>query len=224
MDNISDLDKLTIQTRRREFEDGMFDFIMAGTFVLLALVNWLVFSFTATRWLVTALLWNRELTIIALLIMIVLFFLFIIGARKLIDRIRHKTLWRNSGVVKPLQWQLHWKITFSAVLIFIILLITSLNLANQRTIETVVALRVIVAATGIATGITYFGLGHEIKLPRYRWVGIAGLLLSSALIFLPLSFPATWLGFGLIWVIILCVSGSRGLHQSFANAKGSRNG
>ena len=219
MNTISDLDHMTLNTRRREFDDGYVDFVVAGMVLLLTLLNWLIFSFTGIRWLVMALQWNRELTIIGLLALLPLFYLLIVGARKLVDRIRYRSLWKNSGSVKPLHWQVHWSTSLAAGLVFIVLIAMALFLMSRGTIDSGVVLRVLVSATGVATGVSYFGLGNEIKLSRYRWVGLAGMLLSIALMFVPLSFPVSWLVLGLVWGFVLAASGAWGLWKSFDSAK-----
>jgi hypothetical protein len=221
MNTVLDLDNKTRNTRRREFADGMFDFVVAGLILFLAVANWLVFSFIGLRWLAAALLWNRELTIIGLLALIPLFYLLIVGARGLINRIRYKTIWKNSGRLEPLRWQVNWRTSLASGLTFILLIIVALILMNRGLIDSVDVLRVLVAATGAAMGVTYFGLGIEIRFPRYRWVGIAGLLLSTVLAFMPLSFASAWLGLGIIWAAVLAVSGAWGVWKTSTAAERS---
>lgn len=220
MNTISDLDQLTLRTRRREFEDGMFDFVLAVSFLLLALLNWLVFSGTGLRWLLLALQWNRELTIMGLLALILLYFLLVMGARALINRIRYQTLWKDSGGVKPLRWQVHWSVSLAACMGFIIVLFAALVLMGRGVIDQPAVLRMFVAGTGVAMGIICFGMGLSLGMGRYRWVGAAGLLLSAVLPFLPLSFASSWLVVGLIWTVVLGLSGSWALRKSLDAAKG----
>jgi len=43
--------------------------------------------------------------------------------------------------------------------------------------------------------------------PRYRWLGLTGGILSTALLFLPLPFAQSSLVFGLLWCAMLAGSG-----------------
>ncbi len=68
-------------------------------------------------------------------------------------------------------------------------------------------LRLLIAAAGVATGITYLGMGRSLRLNRYLLVGSIGGLLSGVLFFIPLTFSESWLAIGAIWTTILLISG-----------------
>ena len=78
------------------------------------------------------------------------------------------------------------------------------------------ALRTLVAAAGVASGIVLFALGRELELNRYRWVGIIGGASSALILLVPLSFSSAWLTLGIGWTIIFAVSGTWALRRSLA--------
>jgi hypothetical protein len=63
------------------------------------------------------------------------------------------------------------------------------------------------AATGWSFGYTLFAMGRNLDLLRYRWLGLVGGILSTALLFLALPFPQSSLLFGLVWCFLLAASG-----------------
>jgi len=79
MDNITKIDNLTRVTRRRDFEDGLMDFVFAVTFLFLGGLGGVFLSPLGLRWYFTSLLWNREVTIIAGIVLVFLFILIVFG-------------------------------------------------------------------------------------------------------------------------------------------------
>jgi DNA-binding transcriptional ArsR family regulator len=191
MNHISNLDNLTRTTRRREFDDGLMDFVYASTFLIISLLGWLCFSPKGIRWLATALIFNREITIIGLISLVPLLVLLIFGARRVVDRIRRSIIWVDRGFVKALRWQVSWPINLIAVVVSIIMIITAVGLMRRGSIGQDAVLIALVSSIGVATGIVYFGMGIELKLLRYKWVGITGAVLSVLLIPMPISFSVS---------------------------------
>ena len=68
-------------------------------------------------------------------------------------------------------------------------------------------LRMLWTATGWSFGFTLVAMGRLLDLPRYRWLGLTGGVLSTALLFLALPFPQGSLLFGLLWCALLAGSG-----------------
>ena len=102
MKDMTYFDDLTRSTRSREFEDGLFDLVLAGTFLLIGVAGWIFFSPWAIHWYVKSLVYNREITIIGLLTIPALFILFIFAVRRFVDYIRRTYLWLSQGQVKSL--------------------------------------------------------------------------------------------------------------------------
>lgn len=219
MDLIDKIDNLTKRTRRREFEDGLMDYVLALTFLTLGVLGGFFLSASGLRWYSTQLLRNREVTIIGEIGSFALFILVLFGARRLIAHIRRKTLWKNRGFVKSLRWQVSPQVNALAGGALIAMLIVAFVLMRNGLVSDDFVLRTLVAATGVATGIVLFGVGRELELGRYRWVGVVGGTTSALIILFPLSFSTAWLALGIGWTIIFAVSGTWALRKSLAALK-----
>jgi hypothetical protein len=216
MDLINQMDNLTRRTRRREFEDGLMDYVLALTFLLVGALGGFFLSPAGLRWYFTQLLRDREVTIIAGLGVFSLFILTLFGARRLIANIRRHTLWKNRGFVKSLRWQVSTRVNLLAGGVLVAMLIAAFVLMRTGLVSSDFVLRTLVAAAGVATGIVLFGVGRELDLGRYRRVGIIGGAASALIILLPLSFSNAWLTLGIGWTIVLAVSGTWALRRSIA--------
>ena len=195
MDLINQLDDLTRHTRRREFEDGLMDYVLALTFLFLGALGGFFLSPLGLRWYFTSLLRNREVTILGEIGFFALLILVLFGARRLITRVRRQTLWKNRGFVKSLRWQVSPRVNLLAGGALIAMIIVAIGLMRNNLISIGVTLRMLVASAGIASGIVFFGVGRELELGRYRWVGVIGGAASALIILPPLSFSAAWLIF-----------------------------
>ena len=216
MDHITKIDNLTRVTRRRDFEDGLMDFVFAGTFLFIGLFTGFFTSPVGLRWYLTSLLQNREITIIAEITLFALFILSVFGARRLIARIRRNTFWKNRGFVTPLRWQVNWKLNALASGVLIAMLVIAFWLMLNGSISQESVLRTLVSSAGVATGFVFFGMGKELELGRYKWVGVLGGLLSALIILVPMSFSSSWLALGIGWMIVFVISGVWALQKSLA--------
>jgi hypothetical protein len=216
MDLINEIDNLTRKARRREFEDGLMDFVLALTFLFLGALGGFLLSPLGLRWYFTGLLWNREATILGEIGFFALLILVLFGARRLIAYIRRQSLWKNRGFVKSLRWQVSWKINALASGVLIAMFVIAFWLMLNGSISQESVLRTLVASAGVATGIVLFGVGKELELGRYKWVGFAGGAFSALIIPTPLSFSSSWLALGVGWMIVFVISGVWALQKSLA--------
>lgn len=207
MDHISEIDRLSRITRKREFDDGLIDFVYGGVFFVISLVGWFFFSPAGLRWIATALVQYREIAIIGLLALVSLFILLVFGARKIVDHIRRAVIWRDDGFVKSLKWQVSWQTNLLAAGVAITMIVIAFLMMARGIIDQEVVLRTLVSSFGVATGIVYFGIGSELKIQRYKLVGIAGGGLSMVILVIPVAFYLSWLLVGIIWITVLSISG-----------------
>ncbi len=221
MKNLTEIDELTKSTRRYEFHDGLVDITYGVFFLALGLLCWFIFSTVGLKWYVTALVKNREITILGLVLVFSSLFLLIFGSRRIVERIRQSADWGLKGFVKPLQWQVRWPIQITAVVVSIAIIVTAFWLMLRGHLLQEEVLRFLVFSTGIGTGITYLGVGIDLKFPRYVYVGISGILASTIILFLKLTFSISWLYFGISWMIILVISGIYAINHYRMAAKGS---
>ena len=134
----------------------------------------------------------------------------------MIARIRRKSLRKNQGFVKPLRWQVSWQINALASGVLIAMLFIAFWLMTNGSISREIVLRTLVSAAGVATGFVFLGMGKELGLQRYKWVGAAGGVLSALIILIPVSFSSSWLALGIGWMVIFIVSGTWALRKSIA--------
>ena len=100
MDLPVDLDVLEKNTRKREFDDGLMDYAVGVIFLVLSLLAWFLFSPQGLRWYALALVNYHTLTMVGLLGVAALVITGPIGLRRLIERFRISTIWKDSGFVK----------------------------------------------------------------------------------------------------------------------------
>jgi hypothetical protein len=214
MNNIDEIDNLTRETRKREFDDGLVDILYGLAFLIMGLGGWFLFSTEGLRWIVVALVQRREITIIALFALLPAFWLAIYGSRRLVEWIRRSFLWTETGYVEPLKWQVRTSFTMAAVFASIALIIVAVWLMAIGSLSEEAVLRTLAAAASLGTAIMYLGMGIDLRFRRYKAVGTAGLILSVIVLSQPASFSQSWLLFGVGWMTILTVSGLRALRQS----------
>jgi len=106
-----DLDALTKATRKREFEDGLMDYLNGAVFLVLGLLAWFFFSPAGLTWYAMAVINYRTITIVGLLCLYGLVITGLLLLRRLIDHIRISVIWKNSGFIKPLHRQTNWPVT-----------------------------------------------------------------------------------------------------------------
>jgi len=222
MDTPVDLDQLTHQTKRREFTDGLRDLHIGITILILSLLNWLILTPTGATWLVKAILYHKDLTIVGLIGFLGLFILIIGGTERLLERIRRASLWRESGFVKPLRWGFSKVLMIAVVFVMLAVIIGCVWFMTMGRLSQEVALRSIPAAASLGTAVFTLSLGHSLKIRRYLVVGVAGLFLAIAIFVIPTTFAQAWLWLGLGWAIILLASGLWALTLALSELKGGR--
>ncbi|MCJ7823679.1 MAG: hypothetical protein MUP44_02140 [Anaerolineales bacterium] len=214
MDQRLDFEELTRQTRRLEFDDGLTDLQVSALFLFMSLAAAFVFSTAGLTWFAKALILQREITFVALAGIFACFTLVAFGSRRLIARVRRDYFWKDRGEIVPLPVGVDRWVSVLSAAVFLILTIFGLWLLLRGGSEDEAILRLIIAASGVATGITYLGMGRSLRLNRYLCVGIAGGLLSVVLFFVPLTYSGSWLGLGAIWTTILLASGLYALRRT----------
>ena len=213
MKDIKELDRLTKVTRRREFDDGLVDFVFGLLFLTLGLFCWFILSTNGMRWYLTAFIWNRDIALISSLLALGLLILLLAGSRHLVEKFRRDYLWRDLGFVKSLNIQVKWQVQLIATVVAVSMILIGFWLALRGVISQETALKLLIASAGVATGIVFLGMGIELKVVRYHVVGWVGILCSILPLFFSLSFSVSWLVFGVTWMVILALSGSWGLYK-----------
>ncbi len=214
MNNIDEIDNLTRQTRKREFDDGLVDILYGVFFLVMGLAGWFWSSAVGLRWFAVAMVQRRDITIIALLALALAFVLTMRGSRRLIEWIRRSFLWQETGYVEPLKWQVRRSVTLIAGFASLALIILAVWLMAIGSLSEEAVLRTLAAAASLGTAIMYLGMGIDLRFRRYKAVGIAGLILSAIILTQTTAFSESWLLLGVGWMAILTVSGLWALRRS----------
>jgi hypothetical protein len=191
----------------------------ALVFLLLSLLGTIFFSTWGIKLYMRAMLYNSELTTIALLALIPLLVLLMFGGRRLIHRIRRDFLWRDRGEIVPLKWQVDWRVNLLAAAIWLVLTLIGMVGVSRGSLELDADLRIMIGAAGVATGVVYFSLGRSMGIRRYLWVGTIGGILSLMLIFISVPAGYSWVVFGLIWCGLLIISGLYALRRTLLDLR-----
>ncbi len=196
------------RTRRYELEDGLRDLQLALLFLLGGLFVWFSLDptwFAFLRWLIEH--FGRQAAWLGLVLALLPSFI-ALAMLGVMNLLRRRWLWRQSGMVKPMRWIVPTRVSVLAALILVASIGLGFGLRQLNWVDDTFALRVIWTATGWAHGYTTFAVGRHVHLNRYIRLGITGGLASTILLFLPLAFNQAGLAFGLLWGILLGVSGA----------------
>jgi hypothetical protein len=214
-----DLDRLTRETRRQEFVDGLNDLQTGLFFILVGGLGAFLLSTAGMTFYIKALIWNRELTILGLLGVLGLLGLIAFGVRRVVGYLRGQVLWKGQGQATPLRVQVRWPAAAAATGIVVILILAGLILMPTEPLGLAGSMRVLAAASGIGTGILYVAMGRELDVRRLQWAGLAGGLLSACILLMPLDAAGSWLALGAAWMITLFVSGGLALGRRLAQVR-----
>jgi hypothetical protein len=121
--------------------------------------------------------------------------------------LRRRKLWAKSGMVKPSRTVVPRRVNILSGLIMVAGLLAGGGMYLAGWVGDDFVWRAFWVAIGWGTGYTLYGLGQHIDLPRYASLGIVGALLSTPLLVLPVGMGGATLIFGLIWGVLLTVSG-----------------
>lgn len=216
MTSQSDVERLIRDTRRYEFADGLRDIQLAIMLGIGGVATWLVLQ---PLWM--SLLGNlaqkygRSAAWLGFLVV----FLAPLAAwvmLALMNAVRKRWLWRESGMVKPARWAVPRRVNVLSAVILVAGLALAVLARRQGWVEDAFVLRMLWAATGWSFGYTLVGMGRELRLPRYIWLGLTGSVLSTVLLLLQLTFAQAALVFGLSWCLLLSASGIFTLRQAIA--------
>jgi hypothetical protein len=132
--------------------------------------------------------------------------------------LRRHWLWARTGDVTPARMVVPRRVNLIGAVILIGGIAVGVLLWTQRIVDDTFALRILWAATGWSFGYTLLGIGREIGVPRFIWIGPIGGAASTLVLVPPISFGQAALFLGLGWCVILGVSGAVTLRQAWLRA------
>jgi len=220
-----DIHKVIQRTRRYEFSDGLRDLQWAAMFISFGLQSWLIFEprlwaillglkDSAGKWA----MWAAVLLFLSLPVWVTW------GVRGIMTYLRQRWLWRESGMVKASRVMFPRPLMVFAGAIAIGGILVSVGLRAAGQVDDMFIWRMIWAAAGWSTGVTMVGLGRYIGLARYLWLGVLGVLISTIVLVLPLTFGQTGLVFGLAWGLVFAVAGTVTCGRMWSSQRTAKNG
>ena len=221
MSTETNVENLIRKTRQYEFVDGLRDLQMAAIMAILVILMWLTLTLTGTRWYIQLILYIKDTFgswakwINGLLLMLIIFAV-LGGSLWLMKVLRRKWLWRESGWVEPLRWQVPRRVSVLSVVIVLGGLGLAIALLVTNRVEASFVLRMLWVVTGWAFGYTLVGVGQEIGLKRYILLGAVGGIASTVLLFLPLTFGQVAIVLYGAWALVLGISGAIALRRALA--------
>jgi len=214
-----DVDKLIQHTRQYEFSDGLRDVQLAlllglgSVSVWLSLYpGWLTFVGTVVKTFGRWAVWINMLPLVVALGVV-------LGMLWVMDFVRRRWLWRESGMVKSSRWVVPRGVNVLSAVVLIGGIAAGLGLRYLRWVDDAFVLRMLWAATGWSFGYTLFSMGRHLGLPRYVWLGVGGGLASTGMLILPLAFGQVALVFGLGWAALLGTSGAIALRRAIRSVQ-----
>lgn len=227
MDVQPTVENLVRKTQQYEFSDGLRDMQFAILMIGTGLTTWLIMD-RADIWLVamwrladTLGSWARWLTMLLGFIPALL----TAGALALMNYVRRRWLWQESGFVKPMNIVVPRRVTIISVALFLLGMAIGLGGSSLGLAGDHFALRALFAASGWSFGYSLFGLGKSINLQRYVRLGLIGGLASTILFILPITSGQAALVLGLGWGLALIISGFkpfRNAIRTMREAQGER--
>lgn len=214
-----DIDALIHKTKRYEFVDGLRDLQLAVLLAFFGVFAWLSLTLIGMRWYVQLIInlvetFGRWAALISGLLYLLVLLVLLAGTLWVMRFLRQKWFWRESGWVKPLRWQVPRRITVLSAVIMLGGVVLGLILLSTGKVDKSFVLRMLWTATGWGFGYTLIGMGREIGLRRYIWLGATGGLASTILLFLPLTFGQTAIVLNGAWALALGISGVIVLHRA----------
>jgi len=212
------VDKLIQQTRQYEFADGLRDLQLGFYFAISGLTFWLIFDPRWMSFIFTLIRTNRAWGILVNFVSVVLPLVVVLGMLPIMNYLRRRWLWRESGMVKS-RWVVPKGVNILSAVIMVGTIVLGGLLRHFGKVDDIFLLRVLWAATGWSFGYTWIGVGRHIGLKRYIWMGAIGGMASTIVLFLPFGFGETTMVFWQTWGLILSISGVIVLRRAFRSVQ-----
>jgi hypothetical protein len=216
-----DIKGLVRETQRYEFSDGLRDLQWALVMIVIGISAWLTID-QAAFWIpLSADLkarYGQAGTWILAFILVVGPWLPILATLVIMRNVRKRWLWRESGYVESKKWLVPRSVMLTAFVITIVGLAIGVVVQLNMPFESLFFLKMTLIAGGWSFGYMLLEMGRRLELERYLRVGIVGIVTTTLLIFLPLTFGQMGLLWGLIWGGLLTMSAYRPLREAIRNA------
>lgn len=220
-----DVKKLVLQTQQYEFSDGLRDLQYAWMMAVIGVTVWLYID-QASLWISVI----RDLEIrfggagkVLSYGIVALPWIPILASVVAMRSLRKRWLWRESGYVQSKASFLPVHVMVISVIIVVVGI--ALGLFVQITMQTLepIFFRVMLVSSGWAFGYTLAETGRKLALARYVRVAVLGSFITAVLLILPLTIGQTGLLWGLIWSVLLVISGWQPLQNALRIVRKTHN-
>jgi len=220
MNNDKLIEAKMLETRRYEFSDGLRDIQIGIYLMFLGVVQWLIFEPEWWRLLFNIRESSGKVTMmLANFFVILIPALFAYGFLRLMDVIRRKWLWKESGMVKTSRWVMPRRASVFSAVVMIVGIGLGLLFRNALAVDEFYVWRLLFAAAGIAFASSLVAMGTHLQLNRYYVIGMLGGLVSAlSLLFVFPPGISSLLLFG-FWSLLLYISGSVALVRNIGALK-----
>jgi hypothetical protein len=220
----TEIEDLIQKTKRYEFVDGLRDLQLAVLMAFFGAFVWLSLTLVGMRWYVQWILklaetFGRWAALISGAFYILILLALLGGTLWVMRFLRRRWLWRESGWVKPLPWQVPRKVNILSAAIMLGGIGLGIGLLTTGKVDETFVLRMFWAAIGWAFGFTLVGVGRELELKRYLWLGSVGGIASTVVLFFPLDFGQTAIVLYGAWALALGISGAITLRRALVTNK-----
>ena len=221
MVNQVDTEKIILKTKQYEFADGLREIQLGITLILIgAFWNWVVFEPSWVRVLIQLRDdYGKWATIVFFTLTIAIPLFATYGIQRIMEYVRRRWLWRESGMVKSSQMLVPRRFNVAATIVFIGTLVLGFTLQPNLKTGEWFAWSLILVALGWSFGIVLIGLGRNIEISRYVYMGVIGGLASTAILLYQTSYTGAGLVFYMGWGLILLISGSIVLKRAWSKVR-----
>jgi hypothetical protein len=214
--------EIILKTKQYEFADGLRDIQIGITMIMMGVV-WL--------WLMNQPAWMRLMfqarqdygrwaPMAVFLLVYCIPVVAALGLQRIMETVRRRWLWRESGMVKASRIIVPTHINVIGVVILIGVLALGLKFQSFLKTGDFYVMSLLMVACGWSFGFTLVGVGANIKVKRYVVVGVIGGLASTASLLSQTSLGGAGLITFLGWGILLIISGAIVLVQVWPAIKG----
>jgi hypothetical protein len=204
-----DVQQIIVKTRQYEFSDGLRDMQLALMWLAYGLMSWVSFDLISL-WL-PALIQLRErigpLAGLSSIACALIPALLVLAALGVITFVRKRWLWRKTGMVKPHRMVVKRRVNVISAVILLVGLGIAFGLMQLGLVDSNFTLRALLASSGVSFGYTMAAMGGNLSLPRYKWVGWVGGLLSLPTLAAPVTLGQFGLILGGMWTVVLVAGG-----------------
>ncbi len=215
-----DAEKIMLKTKQYEFADGLRDLQFGLTFSLAGITlswmftpTWFSFLFKLKENYGAWALWT------AFLLLFYLPAFTAAGMLRVMEYVRRRWLWRESGMVKSIRNMVPRRILVLLVVASILLIFFGIYLHELPQTYELFLLSWLLAVNSWLFGLTLVWFGKHIEVTRYIWIGIICGLASTALLLRELSLHEMWLSFGLVWGLVFLISGAITLRRTWMEVR-----